>query len=129
MNTAALVEEIEARVEGMPVRGAQAPRALQRDYSKRIVAVPARKVVKIVAALIVHRRVPRFIGDELIASRADALGAIDLLKKGPNDYSPASAGNSEYCSRGTQITSKESDQLYIGAWAHKRFDPRTGSYD
>lgn len=77
MNTAALVEEIEARVEGMPVRDAQALRALRREYSKRIAAVPARDVVKIAAALIVHRRVPRFIGDELIASRADALGAID----------------------------------------------------
>ncbi|MDE3161301.1 MAG: DNA alkylation repair protein [Acidobacteriota bacterium] len=78
MNTAALVEEIEARVEGMPVRDAQALRALRREYSKRIAAVPARDVVKIAAALIVHRRVPRFIGDELIASRADALRAIDL---------------------------------------------------
>jgi hypothetical protein len=78
MNAAALVEEIEARVEGMPVRDAQALRALRREYSKRIAAVPARDVVKIAAALIVHRRVPRFIGDELVASRADALRAIDL---------------------------------------------------
>jgi 3-methyladenine DNA glycosylase AlkD len=78
MDTAALVEEIEARVEGIPVRDTQTLRALRREYSKRIAAVPAGDVVKIAAALIVHRRVPRFIGDELIASRADALGAIDL---------------------------------------------------
>jgi 3-methyladenine DNA glycosylase AlkD len=78
MNTAPLVEEIEARVESIPVRDTQALRALRREYSKRIAAVPAGDVVKIAAALIVHRRVPRFIGDELIASRADALGAIDL---------------------------------------------------
>ena len=78
MNTAALVEEIEARVESIPVRDTQALRALRREYSKRIAAVPAGDVVKIAAGLIVHRRVPRFIGDELIASRADALGTIDL---------------------------------------------------
>jgi hypothetical protein len=54
MNTGALVEEIEARVEGMPVRDARALRALRREYSKRIAAVPARDVVKIAAALIVH---------------------------------------------------------------------------
>jgi hypothetical protein len=77
MDTAALVEEIEARVESIPVRDTQALRALRREYSKRIAAVPAGDVVKIASALIVHRRVPRFIGDELIASRADALGTID----------------------------------------------------
>ena len=37
-----------------------------------------RDVVKVAAALVVHRRVPRFFGDKLIASRADALGAVDL---------------------------------------------------
>lgn len=78
MNTAALVEEIEARVEGIPVRNAKALRALRREYSKRIAAVSAGDVVRIAAALIGHRRVPRFFGDELISSRADALGAIDL---------------------------------------------------
>jgi DNA alkylation repair enzyme len=78
MNIAAVVEEIDARVESMPVRETQALRALRLEYSKRIAAVPAGDVVKIAAALIVHRRVPRFIGDELIASRADALGAINL---------------------------------------------------
>lgn len=78
MDIAAVVEEIEARVESMPVRDTQSLRALRREYSKRIAAVPAGDVIKIAAALIVHRRVPRFIGDELIASRADALGAIDL---------------------------------------------------
>jgi hypothetical protein len=78
MNIAALVDEIEARVEGMPVRDAQALRALHPEHSKRIAAVPARDVVKIAAALVVHRRVPRFFVDELIASRADALGAVDL---------------------------------------------------
>ena len=35
-------------------------------------------MVKVAAALVVHRRVPRFFGDKLIASRADALGAVDL---------------------------------------------------
>src|ERR1700685_671271 len=76
MNIAALVEEIERRVERMPVRNAPALRALRREYSKRIEAVPAEDVVKIVAALIARRRVPRFIGDELISSRPDALGTL-----------------------------------------------------
>jgi 3-methyladenine DNA glycosylase AlkD len=80
MNVAALVQEIEVRVESMPVRNAPALRALRREYSKRIEAVSARDVVQIAAALITHRRVPRLIGDELIASRPDALGTLDVTQ-------------------------------------------------
>src|SRR5262245_30566547 len=80
MNIAALVEEIEAHVAGMPVRNTQALRALRREYSKRIAEAPARDVVQIASALIAHGRVPRFIGDELIASRPDALGTLDLAQ-------------------------------------------------
>ena len=60
----------------MPVRNAPALRALRREYSKRIEAVPAADVVKIAAALIARRRVPRFIADELISNRPDALGTL-----------------------------------------------------
>jgi len=77
MNIAALVAEIESRVEILPVRNAPALRALRREYSKRIKALSAEKVVRIAAALIARRRVHRFIGDELIASRADALATLD----------------------------------------------------
>jgi 3-methyladenine DNA glycosylase AlkD len=77
MNIAALVEEIEARVERMPVRNAPALRALRREYSKRLEAMPAGDVVKLAAGLIAHRRVPRFIGDELIANRPDTLGTLN----------------------------------------------------
>lgn len=77
MNIAALVEAIEARVERMPVRNAPSLRALRREYSKRIEAIEALDVVKIAAALIARRRVPRFIADELISSRPDALGTLD----------------------------------------------------
>jgi hypothetical protein len=77
MNIAAFVEEIEARVEGMPVRNTAALRALRREYSKRLASVPPGDVVKIAAALIVRRQVHRFIGDELIASRPDALATLD----------------------------------------------------
>jgi len=77
MNAAALVAEIEARVEAMPVRNAPALRALRREYSKRTRALPAADVVRIAAALLTHRRVHRFVADELIASRADALSTLD----------------------------------------------------
>jgi DNA alkylation repair enzyme len=80
MNIAALVKEIETRVEGMPVRNTPALRALRREYSKRIKGVPAREVVKIAAALITHGRIPRFIGDELIASRPDAMGTLGITQ-------------------------------------------------
>ena len=80
MNVAALVEEIEARVEGLPVRNAPALRRLRREYSKRIEALAPRDVVKIATALIAGRRVPRFIGDELIASRPDAIATLDLTQ-------------------------------------------------
>jgi 3-methyladenine DNA glycosylase AlkD len=78
MKIAALVQEIEERVASLPVRNTPAVRALRRKYSKRLKSSPAREVVKIAAALIAHRRVPRFIGDELIASRPDALATLDL---------------------------------------------------
>jgi 3-methyladenine DNA glycosylase AlkD len=78
MNIVPLVEEIEGRVERMPVRSAPVLRALRREYSKRIKALAAGDVVKVAAALIARRRVPRFIGDELIASRPDALATLDL---------------------------------------------------
>jgi len=80
MNIAALVEEIEARLQAMPVRKARELRELRREYSRRTKALPARTVVKIAAALIAHRRVPRFVGDELIASRPDAMDTLDLIK-------------------------------------------------
>jgi 3-methyladenine DNA glycosylase AlkD len=76
MNIAALVAEIEAQVEIMPVRNASALRGLRREYSKRIRALPAKDVVNIAAALIARRRVHRFIGDELIATRPDALRTL-----------------------------------------------------
>ncbi|HJT86257.1 MAG TPA: DNA alkylation repair protein [Bryobacteraceae bacterium] len=80
MNVAALVTEIEARVEGMRVRSAPALRNLRREYSKRMETAPARQVVEVASALIAHRRVPRFLGDELIATRLDALGSLDIAE-------------------------------------------------
>jgi len=76
MNVTALVAEIESQVEAMPVRNVPALRALRREYSKRIKAASAAEVVRIAAALIDRRRVHRFIGDELIASRPDALRTL-----------------------------------------------------
>jgi 3-methyladenine DNA glycosylase AlkD len=80
MNIADLVAEIEARVEGMAVRNTPSLRALRREYSKRIKAVPARDAVSIAAALIAHRRVHRFFGDEIIASRPEALRTLNLTQ-------------------------------------------------
>lgn len=80
MNIEAIVEEIEARVEGMSLRNAPALRTLRREYSKRMDAAPARDVIEIASTLIARRRVPRFIGDELIASRPDAMRALDLTQ-------------------------------------------------
>jgi 3-methyladenine DNA glycosylase AlkD len=77
MDIAAIVEEIEMRVQRMPVRNAPALRALRREYSKQVEAVPAEGVVRIASVLIANRRAPRFIGDELIASRPDALAMLD----------------------------------------------------
>lgn len=39
--------------------------------------MPPRDVVRVAAALIANRRVPRFIGDELITCRPDALETLD----------------------------------------------------
>lgn len=80
MNIEAIVEEIEARVEGMSLRNAPALRTLRREYSKRMDAAPARDVIEIASTLIARRRVPRFISDELIASRPDAMRALDLTQ-------------------------------------------------
>src|SRR5690242_9359987 len=77
MNLAALVAEIEARAEALPVRNVPALRALRREYSKRIEQLPARDVIRIAASLIAHGRVHRFIGDEFIATRPDVLGTLD----------------------------------------------------
>lgn len=41
MNIPALVEEIEERVAGMPVRSAPVLRALRREFSQRLKAQPA----------------------------------------------------------------------------------------
>src|SRR5688572_9970480 len=80
MNIAKLVAEIEAQVEALPVRSVPALRALRRQYSKRIEAVPPADVVKIAAALVDHGRVHRFVADELIASRPDALRTLGPTK-------------------------------------------------
>src|SRR5262249_10818678 len=64
----------------MPVRNASALRVLRREYSKRIEALSAGEVVNLAAALIARRRVHRFIGDELIASRPDALKTLDRTR-------------------------------------------------
>jgi 3-methyladenine DNA glycosylase AlkD len=77
MNLAALVKEIETRVENMPARNAPALRALRREYSMQVKALPGEDVVKIAAALIRNQRVHRFIGDELIACHPSALGTLD----------------------------------------------------
>ena len=80
MNAEALVAEIEAQVETMAIRNVPALRALRREYSKRIKALSARDVVNVAAALIAHRRVHRFIGDELIANRRDALRTLGRIQ-------------------------------------------------
>lgn len=76
MNITALVEEIEARVDGMPIRNVPVLRSLRREYSRRVKALPAEDVVKIAATLIARGRVHRFVGDELIAGRPDALAIL-----------------------------------------------------
>jgi 3-methyladenine DNA glycosylase AlkD len=80
MNIAAIVKEIEARADALPLANVPALRALRREYSKRLRDLPAEDVVKIAAALIAHRRVHRFVGDELITTRADALRSLDLAQ-------------------------------------------------
>ena len=77
MNVSQIVKEIETRAEALPVANVPALRALRREYSKRIRLLPAEDVVKISAALIAHGRVHRFVGDELIMTRADALRTLD----------------------------------------------------
>jgi 3-methyladenine DNA glycosylase AlkD len=80
MNVTALVDEIEGRVDEMPVRNVPVLRSLRREYSRRVKALPGKDVVKIAAALIARRRVHRFIGDELIASHPDALAILDRAR-------------------------------------------------
>ena len=80
MNVEVVVREIEKRAEELPVQNVPALRALRREYSKRLQTLPAEDVVEIAAALIVRGRVHRFVGDELIATRADALRTLDLAQ-------------------------------------------------
>jgi 3-methyladenine DNA glycosylase AlkD len=80
MNVAALVLEIEIRVEGMPSRNTATLRALRREYSKRTQALPPEELIELAAALIDNHRVPRFIADELISSRPDAMDRLDLTQ-------------------------------------------------
>lgn len=80
MNITALVQEIEEQVERMPVRTTPALRTLRREYSQRIKSLPANEVVKIANSLIARGRVHRFVGDELIATRPDALRTLNLLQ-------------------------------------------------
>jgi len=77
MDAAALVREIEARVENLAVRNAVALRALRREYSKRVQPETAADVVKLATELIARGRVHRFFGDELIMSRSDALATLN----------------------------------------------------
>jgi 3-methyladenine DNA glycosylase AlkD len=77
MNVSALVEEIEERAAGLPVRNIAALRALRREYSRRLKQSPVPDVVKVAAALIARRRLHRFVGDELIAGRSGALQTLD----------------------------------------------------
>lgn len=72
-----MVAEIEGRAAALPLRNTPALRALRREYSRRLRDLPAPDVVEIAAALIAHRRVHRFVGDELIASHPVALGTLD----------------------------------------------------
>jgi hypothetical protein len=80
MNIAEWVGEIEARVERVPSRSTAALRAIRREYSKHLKSLPPQDVVRIAAALIARRRVPRFIGDELISTRPDALSTLDRVQ-------------------------------------------------
>jgi 3-methyladenine DNA glycosylase AlkD len=80
MDTGAIVEEIEKRVQGMPIRTTPALRSLRREYSKRLKTMPAEDVVAIASALIANRRLHRFFGDELIAVRPDALATLNRAK-------------------------------------------------
>jgi 3-methyladenine DNA glycosylase AlkD len=80
MNIPALVTEIEARVQSLRVRNAPALRSLRREYSRRLKNAPAGAIVEVAAMLIERRRVHRFIGDELIASRADALQSLGQVE-------------------------------------------------
>ena len=77
MKVAALVEEIEARFEDLPVRNAQAMRGLRREYSKLVKALQPRDVVRIAGELIARGRVHRFFGDELIANHPGAFATLD----------------------------------------------------
>jgi hypothetical protein len=80
MNIAAVVEEIETRTAGLPVQNTPALRSLRRQYSRRIATSAPAEVVKIAARLIARGRVHRFVGDEIIATRPDALATLSLMQ-------------------------------------------------
>jgi 3-methyladenine DNA glycosylase AlkD len=73
-----LVNEIEEQVGAASVRTAVALRVLRREYSKRLKTASPAEIVAIGSKLIERRRVHRFIGDELIACRPDALQILGL---------------------------------------------------
>jgi 3-methyladenine DNA glycosylase AlkD len=80
MNVAALVQEIEARVGQIASRNAASLRSLRREYSECTRDLPAEEVIELAAGLIANRRVHRFIADELISSRSDAMARLDLKR-------------------------------------------------
>ncbi len=71
-----MIAEIEARAADL--QGVPALRALRREYSKKLAQTPAKDVIGIATRLIANRRVHRFVGDELILCRPDAMALLDL---------------------------------------------------
>jgi 3-methyladenine DNA glycosylase AlkD len=77
VNIGAIAGEIEGRAAVLPVANTPALRALRREFSTRLAEARPEDIIKIAARLIAGRRVHRFVGDELIATRADALRLLD----------------------------------------------------
>src|SRR5581483_6592509 len=77
MTVAQLASEIELAAAALPVRNAPALRAIRREYSRRLKALPPDILMELGTALIARRNVHRFMGDELIAGRPDAMALLD----------------------------------------------------
>jgi hypothetical protein len=75
----ALAGEIAERIEALPVRNVPSMRAVRREYTKRVKGAEPREVVTLAMELYRQRRVPRFIGDELILFHKRALETLSTV--------------------------------------------------
>jgi 3-methyladenine DNA glycosylase AlkD len=89
----AIAEEIDRRIRALPGRGVEPVRRVRREYSKRLRAVPAGKVVALALALVEWHR---WVGYELLYHHPGGLATlgvdeVERLGRGMDDWGSVDA--------------------------------------